>query len=293
MNKRNPKITAQKCTELTAVAAYKKQCSILSCVVLLTIALVFSLIIGCTGDETTGVDTRVPEPPVMIPHLGDTGDSIYVNGELLNDSNNGIDTVPDNDWIRIQWRRINEPNLDYMKIYRFSDFQPDSVLVDSLSRSQIQMSEYVDRTLHRANPVGQMWSYYTQLYLTNGNYSLSDTVSYKLTQKPFLMSPANNVQLRPDEIEFQWERTDDAIHYRVLVLDSEREYIWHEDYYIIEDSDYTLEYSGPDLSYLINHEYKDSRIIWRVDSFGSIDNEEGISISGAESRERFIELVPG
>lgn len=271
----------------------KKQTSKLWCVVLLITTSVLSFIIGCTGKETTGVDTHIPEPPVMIPHLGDTGDSIYVGGELINDTNNGIDTVPDNDWIRIQWRRIDEPNVDYMKIYRFSDFQPDSVLVDSLSRTATRRNEYLDRTLDRANPVGQMWSYYTQLYLTNGNYSLSDTVSYKLTQKPFLMSPVNNVQLRPDEIKFQWERTDDAIHYRILVFDADHEYIWHEDYYIIEDSDYILEYSGPDLSYLLDHEYKDNLIIWRVDAFGSIDNEEGISISGAESRERFIELIPG
>lgn len=256
----------------------------------LLLILPFSLV-NCTGKEVFEPDPRVPDRPKLIPHLGDTGDDVLVGGERLNDSNNGIDTVPDNDWIKIQWARIDHPILDYLKIYRFGEYHPEPTLVDSLPRPRILLNEYTDQTLHiigddLISPVGQKWSYFIEVFLTNGNSAVSDTVSYKLLHKPFLIAPYNFAQIEPDSLKFQWERTEDALHYRILVFDPYDEYFWHVDYYIIEDSDYTLPYSGPDLTQFIGE-----RIKWRVDSFGDIEDENGISISGAESNERYVELI--
>ena len=36
----------------------------------LTILVLF----GCTGEESLGVDTQAPNKPMLVPHLGDTGD---------------------------------------------------------------------------------------------------------------------------------------------------------------------------------------------------------------------------
>lgn len=255
------------------------------CLIVAAAILLSLILIGCSGKEVLSSDKRIPDNPVFIPHLGDTGDDISVQGEKINDSNNGIDTVPDGDWIRIQWQRIDDPDIDHMKIYRYGDYAP-LMVVDSLSRSQIKSQEFLDKQIQQLNPVGQKWSYYGELYLTNGYYSTSDTVSYHLLEKPFLTAPQNNVYASPDELEFKWLRTEDALHYRVLVFNADYEYIWHKDFYPIEDSDYKILYSGPDLT-----PYTDQKIIWRVDSFGSLINQDNITISGAESQENIINLI--
>lgn len=248
---------------------------------ILTIIISFLLIIlgGCTGKEVFSSDDREPDRPSLIPHLGSIGDGVF-----FSEDNNGIDTVPDGNWLRIQWDRIDDPDLDYMKIYRFGEYSPVT-LVDSLSRSRVQRNEYLDDSLHRFDPVGQKWSYFTELFITNGNYSVSDTVDYVLMEKPFLLAPDNYEQVEHNSLLFEWLPTDDTIHYRLLVLGPNREYIWHEDYYVIEDSDFTLDYAGPDLS-----EYVGETIIWRVDTYGDINNEIGIPISRAKSLERYVEL---
>src|SRR5690554_6430374 len=88
--------------------------------ILLIVASFPLILINCSGTESCEVDTTPPDKVILIHHLGDTGDSLYVNGVLVNDSNNGIDTVPaDNNWIRIQWHTVLDPDLDYMRIYRF------------------------------------------------------------------------------------------------------------------------------------------------------------------------------
>ncbi len=246
-----------------------------------TIPLYF---ISCSGTESFEVDTTPPAEVILIPHLGDTGDSLYVDGTLVNDSNNGIDTVPDNNWIRIQWHSINDPDLDYMKVYRFGDYS-DVTLVDSLSRAEVNRNEYLDNRLHQNNPVGQTWSYYVAGYDMHGNHSISDTVSYKLLQKPILLSPPDFAQASlADTLSFEWYATNDAIHFRLLIFDQYDNYIWHHDYYEDEETEVTLvvEYMGPDLS---GHD----TIIWRVDSFDDI-NEDGIAMSGAESYERVLHL---
>ncbi|MCB5230823.1 MAG: hypothetical protein WCX83_06165 [Candidatus Cloacimonas sp.] len=242
------------------------------------------LLVSCAGKEVIGIDTTPPEKTILVPHKGDTGDLIRVDGVLLNDENNGIDAVPDNDWIRLEWKPIFDPDVDYLKLFRFGDYS-ELAQVDSLSRSQWMRNEYIDKKLHLEGAVGQEWSYYVETYDQFGNFAVSDTVSYKLIEKTQLVSPPNNHQASIKEpIVFEWMRTEDALHHRVIVFDSDYHYMWHEDYYIVEDSDYTLEYTGPDLTGY-------DMIIWRVDSFGDLEDPLGVSLSGSESRERVIYLT--
>jgi hypothetical protein len=252
----------------------------------LFIALIFTasalLLMSCSGKEIIKVDKIPPGQVALIPHLGDTGDS--VNGQRrLNDSNNGIDAVPDSDWLRIEWQPILDPDVNHIKIFRYGDYSPVTE-IDQLSRNQWIKNEYIDKSLSAESPVGQEWFYYVESWDLAGNFAVSDTVSYKLTEKPELVSPANNAVMSHNEtITFAWRETQDALHYRVLVFDSDNKYIWHGDYFDVEESDYTLKYRGPDLSIY-------DAIIWRVDAFGDLVNEQGVSISGSESLERVLFL---
>lgn len=241
-------------------------------------------IISCSGKESFGIDNKPPEPLVLIPHLGDTGDPFLINGVPVNDTNNGIDTVPDNDWIRIQWQPVYDQDLNYIKIFRFGDYSP-TTFVDSLSRADVNKNEYLDTRLSQLSPVGQTWSYFVEGYDLSGNYSVSDTVSYGLLQKPILLAPHDFAQVQSNNLSFQWLPTIDSIHYRVLVFDSDNEYIWHYDYYIDAESEDTLsiDYWGPDLTAY-------EMIVWRVDTFDDV-NLQGIAMSGAESYERVVYLI--
>ncbi len=246
------------------------------------------MIFGCTGKEVISIDTTPPIPAVLIPHLGDTGDQI--SGFSLNDTNNGIDTVPDGNWIRIQWNSIYDTRLDYVKIFRYGDYLPEPVLVDSLSYTEVNLNEYLDRNVQHYNPVGQMWSYYMNTYNKNGYYSVSDTVSYKLIEKPHLIYPDNFADLSVDELEFKWLKTNDALVYRVLLFNNSNEYLWHTDFYIDAESEDILivNFTG-NLSVIAP--YYNQNLIWRVDSFGDI-YDGTVSLSGSESREQFIKLIP-
>jgi len=260
---------------------------------LLFVLLIPVILINCSGKETFAVDTTPPDPVILIPHLGDTGDNILVGGVLVNDDNNGIDTVPDNNWIRLQWQTVIDPDLSYIKIFRYGDYAPTPVDIDSLSRAQINLNEYLDNRLHlQPNAFGQKWSYYIQGYDLAGNHSVSDTVSYKLLEKPLLLSPGDFEQISySDPVIFQWWKTGDSLHFRVLIFDSDNNHLWHSDFFIDSDTEediLTFQYDGPSLEVY-------DMIIWRIDSFDDISYEfhpEGIAMSGAESNERALLFNP-
>ena len=71
-------------------------------IIILTTLLLLVLLFSCSGDDPPEKDKIPPTTPKLISHLGDTGDDpIIVNGVTvsLNDDNNGIDTVPDGNWL--------------------------------------------------------------------------------------------------------------------------------------------------------------------------------------------------
>jgi hypothetical protein len=40
---------------------------------------------------------------------------------VLTDDNNGIDAVPDGNWIKLSWDPFIDNDLSHLKIYRYSD----------------------------------------------------------------------------------------------------------------------------------------------------------------------------
>ena len=81
---------------------------------ILTTLLLLTLLFSCSGDDPPEKDKIPPTTPKLISHLGDTGDDpIIVNGVTvsLNDDNNGIDTVPDGNWIKVPWEKFVDNDL--------------------------------------------------------------------------------------------------------------------------------------------------------------------------------------
>lgn len=260
-------------------------------ILLLNIVLV---VLSCTGEESLGVDSTPPEPPELIPHLGDTGDIILgdtLNYYDTNDNeleNNGIDAVSEGDWIQIQWHHLVDSDIDYLEIYRFSAQEYYNDTLDFVELIEVvdydDQSKYVDKSAS-ANIVDMYLFYLINAVDEAGNSTLSDTVAYKLIYQPVLSQPVNHAQLDENEITFEWYPETNAIQYRLLVFDLERNLIWqYTPYDLMELS---VDYDGPDIE-------PGTTIIWRVDAFGqpgmvfTIEGNDYVVDSGSESEERYI-----
>jgi hypothetical protein len=228
--------------------------------------LLLIILTGCAGEDDAGKDTTPPIQPVLIPHLGDPGDSpIYINGALteITDENNGIDTVPEGQMIRIAWEPLVDTDLSHMKIYRFSDIDIEPVEVDEI---QANRNSYLDQ----GPLVERVWySYYVELFDASGNSAVSDTVSYAILAKPYLVGPDNGTTQNIANLEFQWNRADDSSgFYRILVWNENRKLIWHTDFNLANEIDpLTLPFP------IISSEDEEDRIHpgdvlrWRIDYF--------------------------
>ncbi|MCK4311572.1 MAG: hypothetical protein KAW88_02435 [Candidatus Cloacimonetes bacterium] len=257
-------------------------------VLLIAISLV---VFSCTGEESLGVDTTAPEQPELVPHLGDTGDITlgdtlnYYNTNDIELENNGIDAVSEGNWMQIQWYHLVDSDIDYLEIFRFSvqDYYNDTL--DFVS--QIDVLDYNDQSKYvdKSAPVEKYLFYFINAIDEAGNSTLSDTVAYKLINKPALLQPANLAQLDENEITFEWAAETSAIQYRLLVFDLDRNLIWQ--YTPLDLEDLSVEYFGPDIE-------PGTTLIWRVDAFGqtgatfTIEGNNYNVDSGSESEERYI-----
>ncbi len=245
-------------------------------------ALVGFVFISCSGEDKKSKDTTPPYPPTMIPHLGDTGDlPVEYNGLTfaLNEENNGIDAVPDGNWIRIMWQPFIDSDLSHIRIYRFDEYNLTPARLDSIPATRRQ---YLDSSA--GLNMETIYSYYIDLVDFSGNYSTSDTVSYALLGKCNLISPVNNATVSPGSITFSWNRSGFASKYRAIVFDENYEYLWHQDlvYSFYEDP---LEIIFP---VNLASQYSGRSLTWRIDSF-DWNNELQIYI-GSESQERTMHI---
>jgi len=265
---------------------------------LLLITLI-SLLLGCTGEESLGVDTIAPNKPELVPHLGNTGDIIpgfqgdidtlnFYNTYNLYFENNGMDAVMDGDWIKTQWFHFEDSDIDYLRIFRFSaqDYYSDTLnfvqIIDTVDYdNQIY---YLDRT----SMIGKNYFYFIEVFDNAGNSTLSDTTGYKLIDKPYLISPVDNDSYQnSDDIVFIWERVGyDALQHRLLVFNETRELIWQNT--PLGQENFIVPYEGPPID-------PGSELIWRVDAIGNtystpspIEGNYYIVESGSESIERSI-----
>jgi hypothetical protein len=251
---------------------------------LLIVMAIFAMIVltACAGTEENEDDTIPPITPVLTPHLGDTGDPpVAYEGQpvILSEDNNGIDAVPDGDWIKMVWDPFKDTDLSHVKIYRFSNFDPEPVLIDSISSSEDYYLDTGDDITERV-----FYSYFIDLVDQAGNASRSDTTTYSLLSKAILLTPENNATISPISAEFKWNRSGTAAKYRLVVWDENYQYVWHQDLVTALEED-PLSIIMPNN---IAAEYSGRSLRWRVDSF---DTEDGIVFNmGSESYERIVHI---
>jgi len=246
--------------------------------------LMMMLLTSCAGEDETDKDTDPPFPATLIPHLGDTGDppTDYYNTPqpvVLSEENNGIDAVPDGDWIRLTWLPFIDTDLSHMNIWRYDEYNPEPVLVDT---KPTNIEQFLDS--NSSLQIGTRYSYYIDLVDFSGNSSTSDTVSYALLSKVILVAPANNTTVTPGNINFTWNRSGFASKFRAMVFDENHNYIWHQDLVV------SFEEDPLSISFPVNtaQEYSGRSLFWRIDSFET-DDELGIYI-GSESYEWIMHI---
>jgi hypothetical protein len=251
----------------------------------------FLVLAACSGRDKIATDTTAPFPPILIPHLGDTGDSpVEYNGQtiVLNEDNNGIDTDPDGDWIKVSWQHFLDTDLNYVKIYRFDDDSNQTVhlttLVDSVGVGNLQGDYYLDSNNQLSTDV--RYSYFIEVFDNAGNSALSDTVSYALLSKQIPMSPENGSTADPNSITFEWQRSGFVSKIRVLVFDDTHQYLWHRDIDVAFEDD-IMTTSMPS-NWVQSLHYTGNLVYWRVDAF-EWDNELQF-FAGSESNEQILYL---
>jgi hypothetical protein len=267
----------------------------------LTLLILIPLIFSCTGKEKLPTDTTPPTKATMIPHVGDLGDATQgqytvktpdgdqiVTVYPITDDNNGIDTVPDDNWLRVQWSTLYDDDLDYLYIWRLRKnlIGPyDLTKVDSIRIGSPAPNSYLDHSLSEGefSPLGTDWYYFIELVDQAGNSTVSDTVGYHLSAKVIQDQPSFEQHIEsPYPVTFKWYcLTSETIsHYRLLLLSESKSIIWSQDVYDTDPNTSYLEVIYGDNTtqepVLNSGEY-----YWRVDAF--MDGEA--VAGGSESNE--------
>ncbi len=250
--------------------------------ILLGMLALILILSACAGKDPDEEDKVPPIPPVLTPHLGDTGDPpVLYEGQtiILNDDNNGIDTVPDGNWIRVGWNPFKDTDLSHVKIWRYDSFNNEPTLIDSIAATA---DYYLDTDNQLTERV--WYSYFVDLVDLAGNVSRSDTTSYALLSKSLLLSPANGVTISPLDAKFSWNRSGTAGKFRLLLMDENYDYVWHG------DLDVSMEVDPLSISMPTNiaSEYSGQSLRWRVDSFDWDAGMQGFI--GSESFERIVHI---
>ncbi len=240
------------------------------------------VLFACSGKDKLTIDKIPPIRPILIPHLGDWGDGpVEYNGQTvyLTDENNGIDALPDGNWIRVSWEHFLDTDLDYVKIYRFDEFNPTPVLIDSISSN----NEYYSDSRSQLSTHTRFY-YFIEVVDNSGNSAISDTVSYCLLSKQIPIAPANGSLANPSNITFEWQKSGEIDKFRILVLDEDRFYLWHRDIPVATEGDFF----DTQLPANLLQNYTGDFIYWRIDAF-RWDSELEFYI-GSESYEQIIYL---
>lgn len=233
---------------------------------------------ACSGEDNPDTDTTPPVAPTMIKHLGDVGDG-FNGGFTLTDDNNGIDTVPDGDWIKVMWAPFVDTDLSHVKIWRYDSINTEPVLVDSIIANR---TSYLDSKQQLQERL--IYSYFIDLVDTAGNSARSDTVSYGLLAKSLLIAPENNATVYPGQIAFSWNRSGFVSTCRVIVWDENNNYVWHQDLVVSAEED-PLQILFP---VNLAQEYQGRSLRWRVDTFDRSEELQGFL--GSESLERVMHI---
>jgi hypothetical protein len=174
---------------------------------LLSLMSVTALLIGCVSEEVA-VDMNPPNQVQIIPHSADT---ILVE--------QGIDALPEDDYIYLSWEQNLASDLAGYRVYRMTDEEEptDRILIADVEKDE---TEYEDRDpVVAPNPITGLttgFSYWVTAYDDGGNESsLSEEVYYKLLPKPDLSDP----WLDQAGLHLQWSYgTPEQVDYFVIRL---------------------------------------------------------------------------
>ena len=246
--------------------------------------IIFCLfLIACSGKEKMPNGDNYPSKPILIAHRGAVGDN-----DWLTDSNNGIDSVSEGDWIKLQWENLTDNDLKIIRIYRYAaELNQSPVKIDSvLWNSPVYIDRLTSGSIGDISRLDTDWHYFIRAVNLSNNFTDSDTVNFTLTSKPFLEFPIDGAIFEnADDIVFGWRYSGDTTRLRLLLFDENKDLIWYFDEYIfINDMVYEKKYDGkivPAGTYF-----------WRVDSRGNPD-VVGNYHSGSKSEMRKIDIFYG
>lgn len=238
----------------------------------------------CSLDKGESPDKIPPSKVYLTPHLCDPGDA----GCIYTDLNNGIDPVPTNlvyNWMKIQWDGTElamDGDIDYIDVYRFHDEDTIKQFVDQMTYHP-DTTKFIDKFGGYQGPVTQRtWSYYIIPFDEAGNSTNSDTVSFRLIEKPGLQSPSNDsYYANTDTIDFSWSGPA-SYTYRILFFDLSNDLQFSKDMTPAETSCTAPEmFAGSGFYPISGQSY-----IWRVDAFEILNEDDG-----SESEERVIHFT--
>jgi hypothetical protein len=230
----------------------------------------------CSYDEPEKPDAIPPSKVHLIKHKSDNIDSLALYTDI--DLNNGIDAEqsgnPDYNWMKIQWgdELKKDPDIHHIDIYRYNNEDTTKVMVDGIIY-QPDSTQFVDTFESVETIIQQTWFYFIIPYDEAGNFTVSDTVSYRLIEKPGLEFPPDGSTFSVgDSVGFFWSGLDYL--YRILFFDESHCLQFAKDLeQITQEGQCTLSEIG--FSPISGITY-----IWRIDAFGMG--------GGSESEERKI-----
>ena len=252
-----------------------------------------ALLLACAATDPRENDRTPPIKPVMIGHLGTFGDISYT-GVSLTDDNNGIDAVSEGNWIRIQWEDLLDTNIEMIEVYRFDNDTREVPRLVTVIR-EWRNTEFIDRllpaTIGNSSAIETDWHYFIRAINHAGTYTDSDTVNFRLIEKPVLSNPPDGRELTNAELRapgaFSWRNmgtSTPSTRMRLLIFDENMNLVWrHDELHATETAVFNTNFYRP-------QSLPAGTYHWRVDSRGNVDHN-GIHSSGSKSMMRSFRIV--
>jgi hypothetical protein len=281
---------------------------------ILLIFLIALLFGGCAGNTDPSTDTEEAFKADLLEHVGDTGDIVknsygiitdtlnfyYGNdGTFYENENNGIDAYHEGDWILVPWRHISDPQTVSMELFRFSYMDYQNNVEDYISSvffapyNNSSKDYHIDSFSGIEQPIDETWLYFLKTTHAGGATAYSDTVAYKLVNKPLLRAPADFMEFTIlDTLIFEWDlnTTSSLVKHRLLVFDEYYNLVWF--YNLLANE--TPEINFTELSGQV---LEPGNYIWRVDAIIEMVSQIYIGSkmievhSGAEAMERSFSIM--
>ncbi|MBN1780649.1 hypothetical protein JW948_05945 [bacterium] len=129
----------------------------------------------------------------------------------------GIDAIPEDNGIYLEWFGSDQSEIDTYSVYRKGEEGSDFYLIDT-----VEDTFYIDRNVE----IGKRFFYYIiAMNFDQQKSAPSDTISYKLLEKPIRLTP--NGSIASNQVTFQWEDRNQPHEYLIRVQRSDTdETIW-------------------------------------------------------------------